>query len=367
MNFRKPIIEALVRAGWQVIAVAPGDDSAQALEALGIEVHPLEMDARGLSPVRDVQLLLKYRRIFSDLKPDLFLGFTVKPNVYGSIASRWAAVPAINTISGLGTGFLSGRALQALLLRLYRFGLRGSHRVFFHNEEDRNLFVDCGVLERGRATVVRGSGVSLSEFSPSLASTPNLAPIFLFIGRLLKDKGAEEFLSAAAIVRSRSQARFKIIGVAEDHPKAIPARSIERAVAAGDVEMLGQTSDVRPFIAASDCVVLPSYREGLPRVLLEAAAMGKPVIATDVAGCRDAVDPSSTGYLCDARSAQSLADTIERFINLPRAEREAMGTRARAKAEREFSDKAVVTAYLEAIGEVRGSQSTIQRVERSYE
>ena len=150
----------------------------------------------------------------------------------------------------------------------------------------------------------------------------------------------------------------RMIGAVEDHPKAIPGRLIERAVGEGVVELVRPTKDVRPFIAASDCIVLPSYREGLPRALLEAAAMGKPAIATDVAGCRDAVDPQSTGYLCEPRSAKSLAAAMEQFIKLPRREREAMGKRARAKAVREFSDEAVAKAYMEAIDEIRGAQST---------
>jgi glycosyltransferase involved in cell wall biosynthesis len=340
-----------------VIAVAPADDSVMSLEDMGVELHPLEMEARGVSPIRDFQLLLKYRRILRNLRPDLFLGFTVKPNIYGSMAARSAGIPAINTISGLGTGFLSSVALEFLVSRLYRVSLSGSHRVFFHNDEDRNLFVDRGIVQGAKAAVVSGSGVNLEEFSPTPAPTANLAPVFLFIGRMLKDKGAEEFLSAAATVRSKAPVQFRMIGAVEEHPKAVPVRLIQQAVEAGIVELLPPTTDVRPFIAASDCVVLPSYREGLPRVLIEAAAMGKPAIATDVAGCRDAVDPSSTGYLCEARSAKSLADAMERFISLPRAEREEMGLRARAKAVHEFSDEAVVKAYLEAIGELCGPDS----------
>jgi glycosyltransferase involved in cell wall biosynthesis len=353
VNFRKPIIRALIRSGWSVVALVPSDEFTPELERLGIEVQPLAMDARGVSPLSDSVLLLRYYQLLRRIKPTLFLGFTAKPNIYGSAAAAWAGVASVATSSGLGTAFLSGRVLQALVMRLYRWGLRHSHCVFFHNEDDLQLFVGNGIVDRRQAAVIKGSGVNLREFAPVKDLGSRTAPLtFLFIGRFLKDKGLREFIAAAAEVKQEQPARFQVIGSVEDHPKAVPADIVTDAVENGHIELLGTTADVRPFVASADCVVLPSYREGLPRVVLEAAAMGKPVIAADVPGCRDAVDSGITGFLCEARSASSLAETIRDFAAMPCEERVSMGLRARAKAEREFSEDRVVAAYLEAIADL---------------
>jgi glycosyltransferase involved in cell wall biosynthesis len=229
--------------------------------------------------------------------------------------------------------------------------MRRSHRIFFHNEDDLNLFIAARIVRKEQARVVKGSGVNLIEYVPRVpCEQSDHGPTFLFIGRLLKDKGLREFIAAAAEVKKTLVATFQVIGSLENHPKAIPPSAIMDAVEKGHIELVGSTGDVRPFLECADCLILPSYREGLPRVILEAAAMAKPVIATDVPGCRDAVDSGLTGFLCEARSASSLVDAIHRFAATPQEERVAMGLRARAKAQREFSEEKVVAAYAEAIG-----------------
>jgi glycosyltransferase involved in cell wall biosynthesis len=350
-NFRRPIIAALQERGFTVIAAVPDDEGAEALSALGVDIEPVSMNPRGLSPMADLGLLLQYRRLMKRLTPAAFLPFTAKPNIYGSVAAGRQGVPVINTITGLGTGFLSGRGLKAVMSGLYRFALRSSHRVFFHNSDDRDLFVARGLVRPNQAAVVAGSGVDLEHFAPSSPRAADSAITFLFIGRLLRDKGAAEFVGAAAIVKSRRRANFQMLGSYEPHPKAVGSAEIEEWRRTGVVELLGSTDDVRPFIAKADCVVLPSYREGLPRALLEASAMGKPVIACDVPGCRHAVEDGVTGLLCEARSVQALAKTMIAFLDLDPAEREAMGRSGRGKAEREFSEQSVVAAYLAALNE----------------
>jgi glycosyltransferase involved in cell wall biosynthesis len=252
-------------------------------------------------------------------------------------------------MTGLGTGFLSGPALRLLLSVLYRAALARSRKVFFHNDEDRDLFVTQGLANAFQADVVRGSSVDLTRFAPTAGHNRNEPPAFLFIGRLLIDKGITEFLQAAELVSKARKAQFRVLGPIEQHPKAISPDALERWRANGTVQFLGAANDVRPFIRECDCVVLPSFREGLPRVLLEASAMGKPVIATNVPGCRQAVDHGSTGLLCEVRSARSLADSIITMIDLSPEERAQMGSRGREKAEREFSQEGVVDAYLEAV------------------
>ncbi len=351
-NFRGPIIAALNERGYKVAAAVPDDDGAERLRGAGVEVHPIDLDARGFSPLRDTRLLRDYYRLLRTIRPALIFGFTIKPNIYASIAAARLRIPVINTISGLGTGFLTGSLLEGLVTRLYRWGLGSSKRVFFHNEEDRDLFVEHGIVTARQATLVAGSGVDLGHFYAVERNGRQEPLTFLFIGRLLTDKGALEFAQAASIVRKSRKARFRMLGALDNHPKAAPRDVMQAHAAEAAIELLGPVEDVRPFIAEADCVVLPSYREGLPKVVLEAAAMATPVIATDVPGCRQAVDDGVTGLLCEARSVNSLAAAIGQFADMPPDQRTAMGAAARAKAEREFSESGVVTAYLDELRKV---------------
>ena len=352
VNFRAPIIKALVERGYRVAAAVPRDEEASALARRGVELHHIPMDAQGVSPFRDIKLLLAYEKLMRRLRPSAFLPFTVKPNLYGSIAAARRHIPTLNTITGLGTSFLSGRALKFIVTKIYRHALRRSQVVFFHNSDDRDLFVAMGLVTPAQARIVAGSGVDLRRFCPGSVAKDD-PPVFLFLGRLLKDKGAKEFAQAAAMLGKSSDARFQMLGSVENHPKAVGKPELEPFISAGAIEILGEVADVRPFIERASCVVLPSYREGLPRSLLEASAMGKPIITTDVPGCRHAVDEGLTGFLCEARSAESLVAAIRKFLDVPADERREMGRRGRRKAEIEFSDEGVVSAYFEAFPEVR--------------
>jgi glycosyltransferase involved in cell wall biosynthesis len=349
LNFRLPIIEALMERGYRVAAAVPSDKAAVSLVEVGVDVHNLPIDARGLSPVGDARLLFRYWRLMRRLRPSAFLGFTVKPNIYGSIAAAHLGVPAVNTVTGLGTAFLSGRALELGVASIYRYAFRKSERVFFHNPDDRDLFVSRKLIKASQASVVAGSGIDLRHFSATVEVEGDRPPTFLFVGRLLKDKGVKEFAEAAAIVRETTSARFQILGSVEDHPKAVSGDVLDPFISNGVVELLGQTEDVRPFIRRADCVVLPSYREGLPRVLLEASAMGKPVIATDVPGCRHAVEEGRTGLLCEPRSSQSLARALLAFLEMSPEDRSSMGLSGRRKAESQFSSEQVAAAYIDAL------------------
>jgi glycosyltransferase involved in cell wall biosynthesis len=317
---------------------------------MGVDVHHVPVDALGLSPVSDARLFVSYFSLFRRLRPSAILAFTIKPNIYGSIAASRLRIPIVNTLTGLGTGFLSGSALQTVVEALYRFSLRHSRRVFFHNADDRDLFVRRGLVTADQAAVVGGSGVDLEHFASCEARTAIGPPSFIFVGRLLKDKGAREFLEAAKLVSESRSALFRMLGSFEAHPKAIDEEIVKRHQST--VEILGPADDVRPHIAHADCVVLPSYREGLPRALLEASAMAKPVIATDVPGCRQAVEDGVTGLLCDVRSAESLAAAMIAMIDMTPEQRSAMGRSGRAKVKREFSEQEVVAAYLKVLGEL---------------
>lgn len=345
-HFRRPLIEALVADGRTVIAAAAPDGSEERLTALGVRFVPLAIRAGGLSPLADLSLLLALARLIRRERPADVLTFTVKPNVYGPLAARAAGVPCIPTISGLGSALIGGGLLGALVAGLFRASLAGVPCAVFQNADDRDLFVAKGLVAADRTAIVPGSGVDLARFRP--APLPAGGPFtFLMIGRLLRDKGVVEYAEAARLLRAHGhQVRLRLLGaLGVDNPSAVPEADIARYVADGLFEHLPQTDDVRSAIAAAHAVVLPSYREGLPMSLLEASAMARPLVATDVAGCRDVVIDGETGFLCAPHDAAALADAMERMLALDPARRAAMGAAARDRVERHFARDVVVAAY----------------------
>jgi glycosyltransferase involved in cell wall biosynthesis len=350
VNFRKPVIDALVGAGYRVIAAAPPDGHETKLEALGVLFCPLNMRASGTSPTEDARLLLDYIRLLRAQRPAMFFGFTAKPNIYGSLAARLLGIPVVATISGLGSAFLKGGPLGMLLLGLYRAALGGARAIMFQNPADRDLFIARRIARPEQARLVAGSGIDLDRFRPE-PSRADDGFRFLLIARLLLDKGIAEFVDAARIVRrTHSDVRFQLLGgPGGDNPSAVPESELARWAAESMVEQLGVSDDVRSQIAAADCIVLPSYREGLPRSLLEGAAMARPLIATDVPGCRDVIEDGVTGLLCEVRSARSLADAMERMLAMTAGDRAAMGEAGRRKVEAEFDQRLVAKTYLEEL------------------
>jgi glycosyltransferase involved in cell wall biosynthesis len=354
VNFRAGLISALIQAGYPVVVIAPDEGrNAERIEELGATFVSIRLRGSGLSPIEDARLLRDYLRLFRTLRPFAMLGYTIKPNIYGSIAAGIMGVRAINNISGLGTAFLRRGPLQWLATSLYRRALRRSHLVFFQNRDDRELFLDRRLVRQSRTRLLPGSGVDLNHFAPRSARQDDGEFRFLLIARMLWDKGVGEFVDAARLLRARHpHARFQLLGfVGADNRSAVPAATLDAWVAEGIVEYLGETDDVRDAIAQSGCVVLPSYREGLPRSLIEAAAMGKPVVTTDVPGCRDAIAAGKTGLLCEVRSAASLAAAMEGMMAMPAAERQTMGRCARERAERTFDQRLIIDAYLDALAQ----------------
>jgi len=349
-NFRPGLIRALQAAGYDPVAIAPQDPAADSrMRELGIERIPIRIDRSGLNPFADLRLLFNYKRLLRRFRPVAYLGYTIKPNVYGCLAAASLGIPAIPNVSGLGTAFIRPGPIQQIVKTLYRVGFRQAPVVFFQNDEDRELFVDRGIVRANQARVLPGSGVDLDRFRPApLLEGP---PIFLLIGRLLHDKGVAEFVEAARILRAEMpQARFQLLGpLDEANRTSISGPKLHSWVKSGAIEYLGTTDDVRPFIAAASAVVLPSYREGMPRSLLEAGAMARPLIAADVPGCRDIVGDGRNGFLCEVRDARSLASAMRRFADLPADARSALGDAARRKVQDEFSEERVIRAYLDVL------------------
>jgi glycosyltransferase involved in cell wall biosynthesis len=310
------------------------------------------MDNQGTNPVRDLLLLWHFFRLLSIERPDVCLCYTVKPNVYGSLAARALGIPVINNITGLGAVFMKEGWLNQLVKWLYKVSLSRSKKVFFQNDDDRQLFITNRLLSEDVTDLLPGSGINLEKFAPFPLPLPRKTPIrFLLIARMLWDKGVGEFVEAARLLKQRGvDAEFCLLGFLDvKNPAAISHQQMNDWVSEGVVRYLGVSDNVREEIAQVDCVVLPSYREGTPRTLLEAAAMARPIVTTDAVGCRTVVDDGTNGFLCKPKDAFDLADKMERIVSMSPFEREIMGLRGRNKVEREFDEQIVIEKCLSAI------------------
>lgn len=351
-HFRRPVVIGLASAGHVITTVSPDPDGID-VEGLRPPHRRWTMHRAGMNPLKEAATLQRLHRIIAQEKPDLVFSFTIKPNLYGALAGRLAGTPVIPNVSGLGSSFLGAAPVRVAVKLLYKLAFASSPRVFFQNGDDERLFVQSHIVREEQASVVPGSGVDLAHFVPTeLPSSPR----FLMIGRLLRDKGVREYVGAAEMLSKRvPAARFALLGDVDPHnPTAITEQELQTWVARGVVDYLGAVADVRPFIREASAIVLPSYREGLPRALLEGAAMARPLVAADVPGCRAVVREGVTGFLCHACDAASLAAAMERLATVGHDERLRMGLEARRMVEAEFDQRLVVDAYLAAVADFCG-------------
>ncbi len=362
VNFRVGLMLALADAGYEVVAVSPFDAYAADLAAYGIRHEVMPVDNRGTNPLKDFALFLRMLFLLRREKPVAYLGYTIKPNIYGSLAAQLLGIPVINNISGLGATFIKESFVTRLVKLLYRLALRKSSKVFFQNEDDRRLFVDSGLVSEKVADLLPGSGVSLHHFQQVPLPLAREPFRFLLVARLLWDKGVGEYIDAARNIRtSYPEAEFCLLGFVDvENPQAISRTTVESWAEEDGIHYLGVARDVRPHIAAAHCVVLPSYREGTPRSLLEAAAMGRPLIATDAPGCREVVDHGINGYLCEVRNARDLADKMMTLMLHSDEILDAMGQASRSMVEGQFDEQIVIDKYLNAINEI--SQNAKQKI-----
>jgi glycosyltransferase involved in cell wall biosynthesis len=348
-HFRGGLIGALQAAGWRVEAAVPDGDPPVARKVL---THHFPLVADSMAPRNELRSLLGLIRILRAVRPAAVLSFTPKGNIYAGLAARAVGLPFLPNVSGLGTGFIRGGLLQRLQQALYREAFRPAPTVFFQNSDDSRLFEELGLVDPAQTRLLPGSGVDCRRFRPSPfpASREGEAAL-LFVGRLLGDKGVRELAEAMRLVRSsRPGVRLTLVGeLGAANRTAISKEEVQGWERDGLLRHAGRTDDVRPFLAAADAVVLPSYREGMPRSLLEAAACGRPMLAADVPGCRELVAHGENGLLFEARSAPSLAEAIGRFADTPLATRRAWGASARRLAEQRFDERLVHEAYLQSV------------------
>jgi glycosyltransferase involved in cell wall biosynthesis len=355
--FRGPLLRTLVERGLRVVACAPAAPATvvDALAAMGVTYRDVPLERGGLRPDRDLRAAAALVALFRELRPDIVLSYTTKAVIFGLVAARLAGVPRrFAMITGLGYAFIGtgpkARLVGAAVRRLYRLSLGGADRVFFQNPDDRALFERLGLLRApDQAVLINGSGVDLDVFRP--APLPEGPPSFLLIARLLGDKGVREYAEAARLLRARyPDAAFRLAGwIDGDNPAAIAEWELRAWVAEGTVEYLGRLDDVRPAISAASVYVLPSYREGTPRTVLEAMAMGRPIVTTDAPGCRETVRDGVNGFLVPVRDAGALARALERFLAEP-ALIERMARESRRIAAERYDVRGVDAVILETMG-----------------
>ncbi len=298
------------------------------------------------NPLNDFILCAELVAILRKEKPDLVINYTIKLNIYGNLAARICNIPSVCTVTGLGYTFIKGGIMKFASILLHRFSFLFTQKVIFENIQDRQTFIEKNIISAEKSVSIKGCGINLQHFQPTELPENNFCA-FLFIARLLYDKGIKEYVEAANLVKKQfPETKFMILGEFDnDNPAEINETTLNEWIKQGAVQYLGHTSDVRIPIAAADCVVLPSYREGLPRVLQEAMAMTRPVISTLTAGCEEAVDDGKTGFLVPIKNSAALAEAMIKIINLSRTERVALGLAGREKAEREFDDQLIAEQF----------------------
>ncbi len=349
-NFRMSLVRTLLAEGHEVHTIAPKDEYSSLLQEAGCIHHNITMDSRGANPVKDfaltAELFVTYRRI----KPDIILHYTIKPNIYGTIAAAMLRIPVINNVCGLGTVFLKDNLVSAVAIFLYRISFRFAHKVFFQNPEDLKLFVTKKMVQPAAVDLVAGSGIDLERFK-QMPFKRNSTFTFLLISRLITDKGILDFVEAVRYLKqSGFSARFQILGPMDpEHKRGIKVDTVRQWIDTNVIEYLGTTTDVKTFIENADCVVLPSYREGTPRTLLEAASSGKPIIATDVPGCNHVVVDHYNGFLCRMKDPSDLAAKMKQLAACGDEKLAEFGRNGRLKMEQEFGESLVINKYLRAL------------------
>ena len=347
-NFRRELLQEILNSGYDLLISCPFGEKLTMLSELQFEYDNPIIDRRGTNIISDLKLYKHYLELLEEYKPDIVLSYTIKPNVYAGLACQKKKIPYLSNITGLGTSIMNGGILAAVSIMLYRVGLRKSYCVFFQNKTNESIMRSKKVI-KGRTCLVPGSGVNLDYHKYEEYPENNGYLEFLTIGRIMTDKGINELLkSAYNIKKDFPNVVFSLIGDYDEDYHSV----VEKAVSDGVLNYVGVVTDVHPYLVKAHAIIHPSYHEGMSNVLLEAAAAGRPIIASDVAGCIEIYEPGVTGIPCRARDAEDLERAIREFIALPYEKKALMGKLGRAKMENEFNRKIVVNKYMDVIKEV---------------
>ena len=356
-NFRMNIVKAIIDRGYDVVLISPKDEYLEPLlEKFDVQhISLVNLRRKGTNPVREFLLINEFKKIYKKINPDLVIHFTIKPNIYGNYVAKKLGIKSICVVTGLGYVFLHETYFSRIAKLLYKYSFTTSDLVVFENKDDKDLFIEQGLIAADKASYVKGCGVNLDYYKPLLDSRKNNnKTIFTFIGRLMYDKGIVEFINAAEELKSSyKNVEFWLVGEIDDgNPASINNQQLIDWVESGIVKYFGQIKDIRPLIQKSDCVVLPSYREGMSRLLTEAIAMEKPVISSDTPGCKDIVDDGENGFLVPIKNSEALLEAFVKFLDLDEPERQSMGKKGRLKAINEFDDQVIANQFLSFIDSV---------------
>lgn len=347
-NFRFELIQKLIEQKFEVYFAVPqllDDDKVKLIVEVGGRYIYTPMSRRGMNPLEDLKLIKNYIQIIKKVNPDVIFTYTIKPNIYGNYAANKSNKPVIMNITGMGSSLVSGR-LKEIIKNMYKFACSKSRNIFFQNEGNSDFFISNNLVDPKKTIIIPGSGVNIEKFKPMEKTYKNDIIRFLFIARLMKEKGIQEYLEAAdRITKKYQNVEFQILGSFEEEKyKDIISNNKNK-----QIKYLGRSNDVRQEIKEVDCIVNPSYHEGMSNVLLEGAAMGKPLIASNIPGCKEIVDDGVNGYLFEVKSVTGLEEKLIRFINLCVKEKEIMGKNSRKKVEVEFDRNIVVNEYMKTI------------------
>ena len=350
-NFRISLIKELINLNYKIFIISPSDEYVEELLNIGITFYNIEINQKGTNPISDIFLLRKYYQLIKKINPDMILSYTIKPNIYSSIVSRFLGIKNINNISGLGTLFINENFFTLIAKILYKISVKHSYHTFFQNNDDRELFLKNNLIFQKKSSIVPGSGLNPKKYQNFKKS--NKAESFLFVGRLLKDKGVIEYLKAAILVLKKfPEKKFFLVGeLGYNNKTSIKKLELEHYIKKSDGKIiyLGKTNNINSALKDADIFVLPSYREGLSRSILEACAMCLPVITTNVPGCKDIVEDNLNGVLCQPRSVESLYNSMIKIINTSSENLVRMGLNGRSVVENNFSSQIVNKIYLDKI------------------
>lgn len=345
-GFRRELILELKKTH-EVVASTPLEESVGLLQEIGCRLLDTPIDRRGVNPIKDFRLLLRYIKILKLEKPDLVITYTIKPNVYGGMACRLLKVPYAVNITGLGTAFQGHGMLRWVVTTLYRLGTSGAKVMFFENVENQQIFIDEKLAKPEKTCLLNGAGVNLEHYQATDYPDEHGGVRFLFVGRVMQEKGIDELFSAMQRLHQEGYpCTLDVLGGFEENY----AQQMKECQEAGWLHYHGYQKDVRPFIAQSHCFVLPSWHEGMANTNLECAASGRPVITSDIHGCKEAVVDGVSGLLCQRKDAQSLYETMKKFLQLSHEEKRKMGLAGRKHMEDVFDKRKVVQNTLRGLG-----------------
>ncbi|WP_113074956.1 glycosyltransferase family 4 protein [Petrotoga sp. 9PW.55.5.1] len=354
-NFRYELLERLINEEFEIYFSIPeskNDTKVKKLIELGCNYIETNLDRRSINPFKDLNLVKQYEKIVKKIRPNIITSYTIKPNIYGSYVAKKYKIPIIINVTGLGSGFNNNNT-KWLVERMYKYACKNAYTIFFQNESNYNYFIENKITKKDKSKIIPGSGVNLEKFKPMEKTKEDGIVRFLFMGRIMKEKGIEEYLKAAEYIADKySNVEFQILGRFEEEKyKEIILNNNN-----SKIKYLGVSYDVRNEIKEIDCIINPTYHEGMSNVLLEGAAMAKPLLSSNIPGCREIVDNGVNGYLFEPKMETSLIKTIEKFLSQNESDRIKMGIASRQKVERSFDRNLVIDIYLEEIAKILKSK-----------